>query len=197
MLFVCLGNICRSPTAEAVFSSVVEREGLAGGLLVDSCGTGGGSSDWYRPGGSSYHEGDEADGRMAAAAAGRGVRLTSRSRPLAPVDIDTFGHIVCMDPDNSAAVLRACKAWDAEGRGTGDLTARAEPKIKMMADFLSEAGDFSGYTAVPDPYFGGPQGFETVLDLLDDASAGLLAAILREEAAAGEGEGEGAPPGGG
>ena len=196
MLFVCLGNICRSPTAEAVFSSVVEREGYAGDFLVDSCGTGGGSSDWYRPGGSSYHEGEPADARMAAAAAARGVRLTSRSRPLAPTDIDTFNHIVCMDPDNSAAVLRACAAWDAAGRGAGDLAARAEPKIKMMADFLSEAGGFSGYTAVPDPYYGGPQGFETVLDLLDDASAGLLAAVLREEAAGGPGGGAGAPGGG-
>jgi len=111
------------------------------------------------------------------------------------VDIGTFGHIVCMDPDNSAAVLRACTAWDAEGRGTGDLAASAESKIKMMADFLSEDGGFSGYNAVPDPYFGGPQGFETVLDLLDDASVGLLAAILREEAASGGREG--ASPGGG
>ena len=184
MLFVCLGNICRSPTAEAVFRSVVEREDRGGDFLVDSCGTGGGSADWYRPGGMSYHEGEPADARMAAAAAGRGVRLTSRSRPLVPSDVDAFNHIVCMDPDNSSAVLRACAAWDAEGRGTGDLAERAGGKIKMMAEYLSDP-EFSRYDAVPDPYYGGPQGFETVLDLLDDASSGLLASILAEEASGG------------
>jgi protein-tyrosine phosphatase len=81
VLFVCLGNICRSPSAEAVFASAVEKAGLVDKYDIDSCGTGGGMRAWYRTG-TSYHEGDPADARMTAAAAKRGVQLTSVSRPM-------------------------------------------------------------------------------------------------------------------
>lgn len=102
-LFVCLGNICRSPTAEAVFTTVAERRGVADAMTIDSCGTGGGSSDWYREGGFSYHEGDAADARMRDHAARRGIRLTSRSRPLTPQDLHTFDYIVAMVRSNKSA----------------------------------------------------------------------------------------------
>lgn len=82
VLFVCLGNICRSPSAEAVFTSVVDKAGLSDQFEIDSCGTGGGMKKWYTEGGRSYHTGDPADGRMTEAAAERGIKLTSLSRPL-------------------------------------------------------------------------------------------------------------------
>lgn len=131
---ILAGNICRSPTAEATFTTVVERAGLAGQFSIDSCGTGGGSGNWWQKGGFSYHEGEAADARvrgvrcdarvtrasayqfvgtwlcillkltkfswlpqMTEAAAKRGVKLTSRSRPLTPEDLQTFDYIVCMD----------------------------------------------------------------------------------------------------
>jgi protein-tyrosine phosphatase len=104
VLFVCLGNICRSPTAEAVFVDVVKKANLTNKYAIDSCGTGGGSSDWYKSGGFSYHEGDDADSRMTAAASRRGVNLTSKSRPLEPQDFTNFQYIVGMDPANMRAM---------------------------------------------------------------------------------------------
>ena len=107
VLFLCLGNICRSPAAEAVFSKAVADRGLADRVTVDSCGTGGGSRDWYRKGGFSFHEGDPADSRMTAAARRRAVTLTSRSRPLTPDDVTSFDRVVTMDGANERAVATA------------------------------------------------------------------------------------------
>lgn len=90
------------PTVSAVTSTQFD---------IDSCGTGGGSPDWYMEGGFSYHEGDESDPRMTRAAVGRGVRLTSRSRPLKPSDLSEFDYILGMDASNIAAIKRAAKYW--------------------------------------------------------------------------------------
>ncbi|KAF8060065.1 Zeaxanthin epoxidase [Scenedesmus sp. PABB004] len=171
VLFVCLGNICRSPSAEAVFRSVVDRAGLADAFDIDSCGTGGGSSNWYLPGGFSYHEGDESDPRMKATAAKRGVVLTSTSRPLRPADLARFDHIVGMDARNVRDILKAAGHWAAADGSLPGLDA-VRAKTSLMTDYCSK---FAGADEVPDPYYGGAAGFERVLDLLDDAAAGLLA----------------------
>jgi protein-tyrosine phosphatase len=169
VLFICLGNICRSPTAEAVFRQKVEQAGLASAFNIDSCGTGGGNPNWYEEGGFSYHEGDNADSRMSAAALRRKISLTSKSRPLSAKDVETFDHLVCMDSKNQKAVLEAAKYW-----GLGDV---AEGKVKMMMDYSNS----SNLEYVPDPYYGGSDGFEKVLDLLDDASQGLLESLMQSK----------------
>lgn len=175
VLFVCLGNICRSPTAEAVFKAVVERNGLSEQFEIDSCGTGGGSSNWYRAGGYSYHEGDPADSRMTGAAAARGVTLTSISRPLCPEDLERFDHIIGMDTSNITAIKRAAEHW----KSNRSLNVDYMPKLSLMTEHFTSNSKFkSTFDHVPDPYYGGNSGFETVLDLLEDACEGLLQTIL-------------------
>ena len=183
VLMVCLGNICRSPTAEAVFRAAVERAGLAGRYEVDSCGTGGGASNWYKAGGRSYHEGDAADARMSAAAAARGVELTSRSRPLAPADLHEFDLIVGMDAANLAAIRRAAAHW--EGAGDAPPAGWEAAKLRLATDF-ARGEAWARYDSVPDPYYGGAAGFELVLDLLADSCSGMLE-TLEAGAAGGEG----------
>ena len=179
LLFLCLGNICRSPAAEAVFAKAVADRGLAARVGVDSCGTGGGSRDWYRKGGYSYHEGDPADSRMAAAAARRAITLTSRSRPLTPGDLTSFDRVLVMDGANERAVAAAVDHW----RGTGLLpaggpTARVERLTAYLRDPRLAA---AGRDGVPDPYYGGEKGFELVLDLLEDACGALLDDVVSSE----------------
>ena len=174
VLFVCLGNICRSPTGEAVFRAVCERRGVAGRFDIDSCGTGGGSDNWCQPGGFSYHEGDNADARMTAAAAKRGVRLTSKSRPLRPQDFDRFEHILGMDASNLAQIERAASQWGVTPR-------EGQVRLTLGGDVLSDPRFAGRYTACPDPYYGGEDGFELVLDLLEDACEGLLDTLLPDE----------------
>jgi protein-tyrosine phosphatase len=147
VLFVCLGNICRSPAAEGVFLHLLAREGLEAHFTVDSAGTGG------------WHAGRPADARMRAAAARRGITLTSRARQLEPADLKRFDHILTMDADN----LEAVEALARQVEGAG---AAITPMVRHCRRFRSEE--------VPDPYYGGEQGFEHVLDLLEDACAGLL-----------------------
>ncbi len=147
ILFVCLGNICRSPSAEAVFRGFVENNGIENEFEIDSAGT------------SAWHAGEKADARMRRHASRRGYKLTSLSRKFNPdTDFDYFDIIVAMDNDN----LRDMKNMV---RSKGD-----EKKLFLMTDFSKEYD----YDYVPDPYYGGDQGFELVIDLLEDASSGLL-----------------------
>lgn len=147
VLFVCLGNICRSPAAEGVFLHLLAKQGLEKGFRVDSAGTGG------------WHVGRPADARMRAAAARRGITLSSRARQLEAADLQRFDHILTMDADNLEAVQDLA-------RRMGGASATITPMVQHCRRFRSEE--------VPDPYYGGDQGFEHVLDLLEDACAGLL-----------------------
>jgi protein-tyrosine phosphatase len=155
-LFVCLGNICRSPAAEGVFLHLIAREGLEDRFVVDSAGTGG------------WHAGNPADRRMRAAAERRGIHLPSRARQIALADFTAFDRILTMDDDN----LRNVRSLARE-LGERPGLARIEPMTSHCR--LHQARE------VPDPYYGGEQGFEQVLDLLEDACAGLLETLLREQ----------------
>lgn len=146
ILFVCLGNICRSPSAEAVFKGLVHKKRVQDKFEIDSAGTYG------------YHEGEPADRRMQSHAVKRGYNLTSISRPFdANTDWDRFDYILAMDDSN----LRNLRAM---GRNEDDLK-----KLFKMTDFSINFN----YNEIPDPYYGGDQGFELVLDLLEDASEGF------------------------
>jgi protein-tyrosine phosphatase len=147
VLFVCLGNICRSPLAEAVFRSVVEESELTGRIRIDSAGTSG------------YHAGDPPDRRTAEVALRRGVRVEGASRQVQRSDLDRFDHIVVMDQENLRNVRRLA--------GGGDHAA----EIHLFRDFDPDA---DGDREVPDPYYGGPDGFENVHDLVDRSARGLL-----------------------
>lgn len=155
VLFVCLGNICRSPAAEGVLQSLVDERQLGNDVFVDSAGT------------SSYHIGEPADKRMRAAAKQRGITLTSRSRMVSPRDLNKFDLVVAMDKAN----LRELEGMVA-GQGRGN--------IRLLSDFLPEGSVFSGDKSgkwpseVPDPYYGGDEGFEQVLDMLLAACPALL-----------------------
>jgi protein-tyrosine phosphatase len=147
VLFVCLGNICRSPSAEAVFNALIEKHGLENELSCDSAGT------------AAYHAGDQTDYRMKQFALKRGYRLTSISRPVVPeLDFDRFDLIAGMDAQN----VRDLKAM---ARNEAD-----QKKIFLMTNFCTTGN----YSSVPDPYYGGSSGFELVLDILEDACDGLI-----------------------
>lgn len=149
VLFVCLGNICRSPTAEAVFHGLAEREGLADVLLIDSAGTSG------------YHIGEPSDARATAVARQRGYDMSGiRGRQVSPGDFERFDYILAMDRANLRDLLRTCPAAH-------------QHKIAL---FLSHSERFSE-DEVPDPYYGGPEGFDRVFDMVEDASKGLLNTI--------------------
>lgn len=144
LLFVCLGNICRSPAAEGVARAMAQARGLS--VEIDSAGTGG------------WHAGDPPDPRMREAALRRGYDLGAlRARQVRRADFADFDHVLAMDEDNLAALQRARPA-----------DARAELSLMLShAPHLPER-------EVPDPYYGGHQGFDHVLDLLEAAVAGLL-----------------------
>ena len=156
LLFVCLGNICRSPAAEGVFLHLIAREGLEDRFVVDSAGTGG------------WHVGNPADRRMRAAAESRGIHLPSRARQIELADFSAFDRILTMDDDN----LRNVRSL---ARELGD-----RPGLACIEPMTSHCRRFSA-SEVPDPYYGGEQGFEQVLDLLEDACGGLLESLLREQ----------------
>ena len=146
ILFVCLGNICRSPAAEAVFKDIVAKKGLAAKFEIDSAGTSG------------YHSGEPADVRMQQHAKKRGYTITSISRPFDPkYDFDHFDLILAMDDDNLHDLKQMTRYQE-------DVK-----KIHLMTDF-SASGH---HHHVPDPYYGGPQGFDFVLDLLEETGMGL------------------------
>jgi protein-tyrosine phosphatase len=149
LLFVCLGNICRSPTAEGVMRSLVEQAGLQGTIEVDSAGTG------------AWHVGEPPDERARAAARGRGVTLTGRARQVRDEDFDFFDFVVAMDASNLRDLRRMAPG------------SEAREKVKLLREFdPASAGEVD--LDVPDPYHGGHRGFEDVFDLVQAACAGLL-----------------------
>ena len=152
ILFVCLGNICRSPAAEGIFKQKVKNRDLEQLFVVDSAGTG------------SWHVGNLPDQRMREAALSRGIALTSRSRKIEENDLYEFDHILVMDNDNLAAVKSLIK----------DHKNPINSKIKLILSYLKN----SQFKEVPDPYFGGQKGFDEVLDLLDDAIDGLIDSLI-------------------
>ncbi|MDR2910943.1 MAG: low molecular weight phosphotyrosine protein phosphatase [Bacteroidales bacterium] len=152
ILFVCSGNICRSPAAEAVYKKMVEFKGLENYFEIDSAGTGG------------WHVGEMADGRMQIHAKKRGYNLDSISRKINPyADFDNFDLIIGMDNYN----IRELKSI---ARKDSYLA-----KIYKMTDFATECN----YSEVPDPYYDGGEGFELVLDLLENSCKGLLENIVK------------------
>jgi protein-tyrosine phosphatase len=151
VLFVCLGNICRSPLAEGVFRQLVEAEGLSDRFEIDSAGT------------SSYHVGDPPDARTTEVAARRGVRLEHAARQLSPADLSRYHYVVAMDNSNLGKIRRL-----------SDRSADGRVDVTLLRAYEPEGG---GDLEVPDPYFGGPDGFEDVHDMVERACRGLLAHI--------------------
>ena len=148
LLFVCLGNICRSPAAEGVFLHLLNERGLSDQFVVDSAGTGG------------WHVGNPPDRRMQAAANRRGISLPSRARQIDLDDLRDFDLVLTMDDANLAEVRSL-----ADEAGS-QATATIQPMLSFSTAFSE--------TEVPDPYYGGEAGFEHVLDLLEDACSNLL-----------------------
>lgn len=150
---------------------VIEKRDLQDQFFVDSCGTGGGSPDWYMENGFSHHEGDPADPRMRQAATDRGLTLTSMSRPLRKDDFDKFEVIVGMDDSNLESIQIAKQYWK--------VSNLAKAKTVLMSNFSSDE-TFRG-RAVPDPYWSGPKGFEYALDLIQDACEGLADHLIQNQ----------------
>jgi protein-tyrosine phosphatase len=146
VLFVCTGNICRSPTAEGVFRSMVAAEGLAGRIAADSAGT------------HNYHVGEPPDSRSMEAALRRGIDMADlRARKVGSADFERFDLILAMDRSHHDILSRLCP------KGRED----------RLALFMAFAPDW-GLQDVPDPYYGGDDGFERVLDMIEDGSRGVL-----------------------
>ncbi len=147
VLFVCLGNICRSPAAEGVMQNLLAAHGLDETIQVDSAGT------------SSYHIGEPADKRMRAAAKKRGLELKSRARMVARRDFQEFDLIIAMDRENQRALH--------------SLAEPHEKNIRLLSDYLDDTWPVD----VPDPYYGGDDGFEQVLSMLTVACPAILAEL--------------------
>ena len=151
VLFVCLGNICRSPAAEAIFINLLEKKRLTDGFIVDSAGTG------------SWHIGKKADSRMRIAAKRRDINILSRARQINNQDFEKFNYILAMDDSN----FRNIKDLKNRTTSTEFVT------IKKIQNFRSVYNE----DEVPDPYFGGDEGFDHVLDILEDSVGGFLESI--------------------
>ena len=146
VLFVCLGNICRSPTAEAVFRVFVERSGMQNVIEIDSAGTTG------------YHVGEAPDGRATRAARSRGYDMAAlRARQVGVEDFLTFDYILAMDSANHRELIGLCPE-----------------DLRHRVGFFLDYGDNNPGADVPDPYYGGEGGFDHVLDLVEEAARGLL-----------------------
>ena len=152
ILFVCLGNICRSPAAEGIFNQKIKERDLENFFVVDSAGTG------------SWHVGNLPDQRMRKTALSRGIELTSRARQIEENDLYEFDHILVMDKDNLNAINSLIK----------DDMYPLKSKIKLILSYSKK----SQLEEVPDPYYGGQNGFEKVLDLLDDAIDELIDSLI-------------------
>jgi protein-tyrosine phosphatase len=151
VLFVCLGNICRSPLAEAVFRQQVAGRGLQDRFEIDSAGTSG------------YHDGAPPDRRSTETARRRGVELAGRSRRVSPEDLRRFDYVIAMDAENEAALR--------------DLLAGSGGAARVHR--LREWDPNPGGGDVPDPYYGGPRGFDDVQDIVERASAGFLEHVVQ------------------
>jgi protein-tyrosine phosphatase len=150
ILFVCMGNICRSPTAEGVFRHQVTEAGLIDNFIIDSAGT------------HNYHIGSPPDRRAQQAALNRGYDMGSlRGRQVGAMDFHEFDYILAMDKGNLANLSQFCSSQE-------------QHKLKLFMEFSRAFSE----REVPDPYYGGNQGFENVLDMVEDAASGLLQEIL-------------------
>ena len=146
ILFVCMGNICRSPSAEGIMQFLIKQQGLEKEFECDSAGT------------IDYHQGDSADLRMREHASLRGYELNSIARKFILQDFENFDWIITMDENNYSQI----SLLDHNNKFTN--------KIRRMTDFC----EITKISSVPDPYYGGSQGFETVIDILEDACGGFL-----------------------
>jgi protein-tyrosine phosphatase len=156
ILFVCLGNICRSPTAEGVFRAIVARDAPELAIEVDSAGTAG------------YHIGEPPDARTRQAASRRGYDLSRlRARIVEPGDFENFDLILAMDRENLSVLHHRAPA-------------HARERVRLLLEFAPNAT----VTEVPDPYYGGPNGFEEVLDLVEAATHGLIQHLRQQSRAA-------------
>jgi protein-tyrosine phosphatase len=149
VLFVCMGNICRSPTAEGVFTKLVRDHELEAHFAIDSAGT------------HAYHVGKEPDLRSQAAAIERGIDLSKlRARKVSDEDFEDFDFLLAMDDDNYAILVNVCPE-------------QYKSKIKYFLDYAPQLNE----RQVPDPYYGGAYGFERVLDMVEEAAAGFLKTV--------------------
>jgi protein-tyrosine phosphatase len=146
LLFVCLGNICRSPAAENIMNHLVAQAGLSSQIECDSAGT------------ANYHTGKSPDRRMQAAAANRNIPMIGKARQFTTADFTAFDLILAMDRENYHNILAL------------DPQRQYRDKVKLMCDFATRHPD----KEVPDPYYGGAEGFDYVIDLLLDACSGLM-----------------------
>ncbi len=154
VLFVCMGNICRSPSAQGVFEHMVHNAGLQQQIKIDSAGT------------HAYHIGEAPDPRSQAVASKRGIDLSQqKGRRVDAQDFQQYDYILAMDEDNLAELLHACPS--AQQNKVALFLSYADPKKTQE-------------TSVPDPYYGGDQGFEKVFDLIDLAAQGLLSHIQKQ-----------------
>jgi len=153
VLFVCLGNICRSPAAEGIFDAKVNAAGLENKITIDSAGTSG------------YHNGELPDARMRQHGSKRGYQFNSRSRQFVVQDFEQFDVIIVMDESNYKDVMRLAS------------NSEQQKKVHRMVEFSQQYPD----DHIPDPYYSGAEGFEYVLDLLEDATEGLLHFLMDKQ----------------
>lgn len=152
ILFVCMGNICRSPMAEGVFRHLAAEAGIADGVTIDSAGTIG------------YHEGDPPDGRGMETARGHGVDLSAqRARRVVDQDFERFDYILAMDRQNLSELMQRCP-----------------PEFRPRLGLFLDHAPGLGLTEVPDPYYGGPEGFEHCYELVREAAEGLLGRVIAD-----------------
>ncbi len=154
VLFICMGNICRSPTAHGVFRALVEREGLSDSIVTDSAGT------------IAYHVGEPPDRRARETAVKRGIDLSDlRARKAISEDFERFDYLMAMDRDNYRDLMTICPSG-------------YEDRLHLFMDFAPQRPE----NEVPDPYYGGVAGFDRVFDMVEEASRGLLDHILQQHA---------------